>query len=70
MQLDRDTPLALEFIVVQNLLAHLTPIESARMLEQPVGQRALAMIYVSNDAEVADMVEAHGDPERVRTFAE
>ena len=69
VQLDRDAPLALEFIVVQDLLSHLTPVESAGLLEQPVGQRALAMIDVSDDAEVADMVDAHGDPDRFRTFA-
>ena len=57
VELDRDAALALEVERVEHLLLHLALLERARGLDQPVGQRGLAVIDVRDDAEVADVVE-------------
>jgi hypothetical protein len=60
VKLDRDTPLALELVVVQDLLPHLALVKRLRALEQPIGQRRLAMIDMSDDAKIANQVGLHG----------
>ena len=57
VELDRDAALALEVERVEHLLLHLALLQRARRLDQPVGQRRLAVIDVRDDAEVADMIE-------------
>jgi len=60
VELDRDAPLTLELVVIQDLLPHLALVERLGTLEQPIGQRRLAMIDVSDDAKIADLVGLHG----------
>ena len=50
--LDGDTALALQVHVVEHLRLHVLARHGARVLEQTVGQRALAVVNVSHDAEV------------------
>jgi hypothetical protein len=45
----------LDVHVVEHLLGHLTRGQPAGELDQPVSQRRLAMVDVSNDREIADM---------------
>ena len=54
--LDRDAALALEVHVVEQLFLHFTARDGAGVLDKPVGQRALAVVDVSDDAEVTDML--------------
>ena len=42
--------------VVEQLVFHQPRIDGPGGLEQPVGQRALAMVDVRDDAEIADVV--------------
>ena len=53
--LDGDAALALEVHGVEHLLRHLALGERARHLEQPVGQRGLAVVDVGDNREVADI---------------
>jgi len=57
--LDRHAALALQVHVIEHLLLHLTLRHRAGELQQAVGQRALAMINVGDDAEVADLLLVH-----------
>ena len=57
--LDGDAALALEVHVVENLVLHLARRDRARPLQQPVGQRGLAVVDVGDDGEVADAVAVH-----------
>ena len=52
--LDRDAALALEFHVVEQLGLHLPLFDCAGQLEQAVGERGLTVVYVGDDAEVAN----------------
>ena len=52
--LDRDPPLTLQIHLVEELGAHLPGGERLGGLEQAIGERALPMIDVSDDAEIAD----------------
>jgi hypothetical protein len=54
MRLDRDPALALEIHRVEDLGFHLARLERARLFEEAVGQRRLAMIDVGDDREIAD----------------
>jgi hypothetical protein len=54
MGLDGDAALALEIHVVQQLVALVALGHGARQLQQPVGQRRLAVVDVRDDAEIAD----------------
>ena len=69
--LDRDAPLALEIHRVEVLRAHVAGVDGAGDLEDPVGQRRLAVVDVGDDREVADAGEIHGSAnatgERLRT---
>ena len=54
LELDRDPPLSLQFHVVEELLLHVPIGHRARVLQQAISQRRLAVVDVGNDAEVAD----------------
>ena len=54
LALDRDAALALDVHPVQVLGPHLAAFDHAGELQHPVGQRRLAVIDVSDDAEVPD----------------
>ncbi len=54
LELDRDPPFPLQLHVVEELLLHIPIGHRAGVLQQPVGQRRLAMVDVGNDAEVAN----------------
>ncbi len=54
--LDRDAVLALEVHRVEHLARHLPRVDRVGQLEQPVGQRRLAVIDVGDDREVAQAV--------------
>jgi hypothetical protein len=59
VELDGDASLPLELVVVQHLLAHLPLVESRGPLQEPVRQRRLPVVDMCDDAEVANVVEAH-----------
>jgi hypothetical protein len=54
--LDRDPVLLLEVHRVEHLAGHLARIDGVRRLEQPVGERGLAVVDMGDDAEVAQAV--------------
>ena len=54
---DGDAALALQLHGVENLIHHLALFKNTRHLQQAVGQRALAVVDVGDDAEVADMAQ-------------
>ena len=60
--LDRDALLALEVHRVEDLAGHLPGLDRVRHLEQPVGERGLAVIDVGDDREVAQALlgDRHG----------
>ena len=53
--LDRDAPLALEVHAVEDLGRHFAHFERAGDLEEPVGQRRLAVVDVRDDRKIADV---------------
>ncbi len=55
LRLDGDAALALEGHVVQHLRLHFTVGQAAADLDEPVGQRGLAVIDVRDDRKVADV---------------
>ena len=57
--LDRDSPGTFQFHVIQQLCLHLALADRTGKLHQPVGKRALAMIDVGDDTEVADPAGIH-----------
>ena len=54
LRFDRDAALALEVHRVEHLVFHLARREAAAQLNEPVGQRGLAVIDMRDDREVAD----------------
>ena len=56
--LDRNSPLALEIHRIQNLLGHLAIRQSTTPLYETIGKRRLAVIDVSNDRKIADMLHS------------
>ena len=58
--LDRDALLALEVHRIEDLARHLARLDRVRQLEQPVGERGLAVIDVGDDREVAQAVLGDG----------
>ena len=52
--LDRDPPLTFDVHRVQDLVPEVAILHRAAVLDQPVGKRRLAVIDVSDDAEVTD----------------
>ena len=53
LRLDGDAALALELERIEHLILHLAGFEAAANLDEPVGQRGLAVIDVGDDGEVA-----------------
>ena len=58
--LDRDALLALEVHRVEDLARHLPRVDRVGHLQQPVGERRLAVIDVGDDREVAQAVLGDG----------
>ena len=58
--LDRDPALALQVHVVEQLLAELALGDRPRLEQELVGQRALAVVDVGDDREVADELGVEG----------
>ena len=58
--LDRDSPFALEFHVIENLFTEFARLHTAARLDQAIGERRLAVIDMRDDAEVANVL--HGRP--------
>ena len=54
-RLDRDAALALEVHVVEQLRLHLALIDRAAQLDEPVGQRGLAVVDVCDDRKITDV---------------
>ena len=54
--LDRDAALALDVHRVEELLLHVPPLDRPGELQEPVGQRRLAVVNVGDDAKVADVL--------------
>ena len=54
LRLDRDTTLALDRIVVQDLRFHFARGQAATQLDDAVGQGGLTVVNVGNDGEIAD----------------
>ena len=59
VELDGDAALSFEIERVEHLLFHLSLLEHAGGFDQPVGERGFAVIYVSNDTKIADVIEVH-----------
>ncbi len=59
VRLDGDAALALQVHGVEHLLLHLARRERSGELEQAVGQRALAVVDVGDDGEIADVRAVH-----------
>jgi hypothetical protein len=60
LALDRDAAFALDVHAVEVLRAHLPGVHDLRELQHPVGQRALAVVDVGDDAEVAQALRRRG----------
>ena len=58
--LDRDALLALEIHRIEDLARHLASIDRVGELQQPVGERGLAVVDVGDDREVAKAVLGDG----------
>jgi hypothetical protein len=59
LRLDGDAALALDVHVVEDLRLHLTLRQRARILDQTVRNRRLAMVDVRDDREIADILILH-----------
>ncbi len=57
MVMPRSRSISIEF---EHLLLHLARLEAAGGLDQPVGERRLAVIDMGDDREIADVVEGEG----------
>src|SRR4029079_10149918 len=55
LRLDGDAALALDIHRIEHLLDHLALLQAAGELDQPVGQRGLAMVDIGDDREIADV---------------
>ena len=62
LRLDGNAALALDIHRVEDLFLHLAQVESARKLDQAIGERGLAMVDVSDDGKIADVLQrrCHG----------
>jgi hypothetical protein len=54
--LDGDAPLTLQVHRVEDLRLHLASLEPSALLDEPVGQRRLAVIDMGDDGEIADVL--------------
>ena len=61
--LDRDAPLSLEIHVVEELILHFSLGQCVGRFEQSIGERALAVIDMRNDAEIANPCGIKRHPE-------
>jgi hypothetical protein len=52
----RDAPLALQVHIIQYLILHLAGGEQAGLLDKPVRQRGLAVVYMSDYTKIADVL--------------
>ena len=59
MALDRDSLLLLQIHVVKNLIFHIAVGKSLRKLEQTVGKSTLAVVDMSDYAEIAYMFHSY-----------
>ena len=59
LRLDGDAALALDVHVIEDLRLHLTLRQRARILNQAVRDRRLAMVDVRDDREIADILILH-----------
>ena len=66
LRLDRDAALALDVHRVEHLRFHLAVGQAAAALDQAIGQRALAVVDVGDDREVADVIHAARSIERAQ----
>ena len=57
LRLDGDAALALDVHRIEHLLDHLARLEPAGELDQPVGERRLAVVDMGDDREIADVVD-------------
>ena len=53
---DRDTALTFQVHVVQQLLLHVAKLDGACCFQETIGERAFAVIDVSDDAKVANVL--------------
>ena len=60
LELDRDAPLPLDVHRVEVLGPHVPGVDGAAQLEEAIGERALAVVDVRHDGEVAKAAEVHG----------
>ena len=60
--LDGDAPLPFQLHVVQDLVLHGALVHAVGQLQNPVGQRAFAVVNVGDDTKVADVVACHSQP--------
>ena len=67
LQLDRDAAFPLQVHLIQDLLVHLALRKCVRRLQQAVGERGLAVVDVSDDAEVSDVGLIHVTSGRSRS---
>jgi hypothetical protein len=58
--LDGDTSLALQIHIVRGLILHLAFADGVRIFQQPVGERTLAVVNVSDNAKIANVLHALG----------
>ena len=54
LALDGDAPFALDVHVVQHLVLQLARVNDVGFLDEAVGERGLAVVYMGNDAEISD----------------
>ena len=59
LALDGNAALALQVHLVHELLRHVTGADGSRDLQDAVCQGGLAVVYVGNDAEIADSISVH-----------
>ena len=60
LRLDGDAPFLLEVHRIENLGFHLAVGQAAAMLDEPVGQRGLAVVNMGDDRKIADMLHQNG----------
>ena len=59
VELDGDPTLPLQFIGVENLLTHVSLVESASRLEQSISQRRFTVVDMRDNTKVAYVPEVH-----------
>ena len=58
LRLDGDAALALEIHRVEHLLLHLALLQAATHLDEPIGERTLAVVDMGDDREIANVRHA------------